>query len=251
MTAMPMADRSVEPEGQPTRSVLVVDGDDRVASFLDRSLSAAGYRVERAPDGPQALAAFDADPPDVVLLDVAVPGMEGLELARRLRARSGVPIVLLGATDAVDDRVAGLDAGADEYLTKPVAVEELLARMRALFRGRALAAASAIDSTRHGILSFADIRVDLDAREALRGQRRLELRNKTFELLACFLRHPERVLSRRELLEEVWGYEFLGDSNVIEVTVGHVRQALEAGGEPRLIHTIRPVGYILHARTAS
>ena len=134
---------------------------------------------------------------------------------------------------------------------KPVAIEELLARMRALFRGRALAAAGAIASTRHGALSFADVRLDLDTREVVRGARRLELRNKTFELLACFLRHPERVLSRRELLEEVWGYEFLGDSNVIEVTVGHVRHALEARGEPRLIHTIRPVGYILHARAAT
>ncbi len=251
MTAMPMADRSLGAAGQPPRQVLVVDGHARVSSFLDRSLSAAGYRVERAPDGPQALAAFGADPPDVVLLDLMVPGMDGLELARRLRARSGVPIVLLAAGDAVCDRVAGLDAGADDYLVKPFAIEELLARMRALFRGRALAAADAIASTRHGVLSFADVRLDLDTREAARGGRRLELRNKTFELLACFLRHPERVLSRRELLEEVWGYEFLGDSNVIEVTVGHVRQALEAGGEPRLIHTIRPVGYILHARAAS
>src|SRR5713101_5348635 len=236
MTAMPIADRAVGSDGKPTRCVLMVDGDARVSSFLDRALSAAGYRVERASDGPRALAAFEADPPDVVLLDLMVPGMDGL---------------LLAAGDAVGDRVAGLDAGADDYLTKPVAIEELLARMRALFRGRALAAAGAIASTRHGVLTFADVRLDLDTREAVRGERRLELRNKTFELLACFLRHPERVLSRRELLEEVWGYEFLGDSNVIEVTVGHVRQALEAGGEPRLIHTIRPVGYILDARAAT
>jgi two-component system response regulator MprA len=251
MQAMPTADRSPSPDSKPTRRVLVVDGDARVASFLDRALSAAGYRVDRASDGPAAVAVFEADPPDMVLLDLMVPGMDGLELARRLRARSGVPIVLLAAGDAIEDRVAGLDAGADDYLTKPVAVEELLARMRALFRGRALAAAGAIGSIRHGVLTFADVRLDLDTREAVRGERRIELRNKTFELLACFLRHPERVLSRRELLEEVWGYEFLGDSNVIEVTVGHVRQALEAGGEPRLIHTIRPVGYILHARASS
>ena len=131
--------------------------------------------------------------------------------------------------------------------TKPVAIEELLARMRAVLRGRALAAAGAIASTRHGVLRFDDVQLDLDTREASRGARRLELRNKTFELLACFLRHPQRVLSRRELLEEVWGYAFLGDSNVIEVTIGHVRQALEAAGEPRIIHTVRPVGYILRA----
>lgn len=248
MTAMPAADCSVEPDRAAARCVLVIDGDVRVASFLDRSLSAAGYRVERASDGPQAITLFEAERPDVVLLDLAVPGMDGLELARRLRARSGVPIVMLATRDGVLDRVAGLDAGADDYLAKPVAVEELLARLRALLRGRALAAAGAIASARHGELSFADVRLNLDTREAQRGQRRLELRNKTFELLAYFLRHPERVLSRRELLEEVWGYEFLGDSNVIEVTIGHVRQALEAGGETRLIHTIRPVGYILNVR---
>jgi len=238
------------PDCQPRRRVLVVEGDARVSSFLDRSLSVAGYQVERAPDGPRALATFEANPADLVLLDLMVPGMDGLELARHLRARSDVPIVLLGATDGVADRVAGLDAGADDYVLKTVAVDELLARLRALFRGRALAAAAAIASTHHGVLSFADMELDLDTREATRGGRRLELRNKTFELLACFMRHPERVLSRRELLEEVWGYEFLGDSNVIEVTVGHVRQALEARGEPRVIHTIRPVGYILHARAS-
>jgi two-component system response regulator MprA len=164
-----------------------------------------------------------------------------------MRARSGVPIVMLAARDAVDDRVAGLDAGADDYLSKPFAIEELLARIRAVCRGRALAAAEAIASARRGVLSFGNVQLDLDTREALRGDRRLELRNKTFELLAFFLRHPERVLSRRELLEEVWGYEFLGDSNVIEVTIGHVRQALEAAGEPRIIHTVRPLGYILRS----
>ncbi len=247
MTAMPTVDRSIGPDRQPAQYVLVVDGNARGWSFLDRSLAAAGYRVDRAADGPQALAAFDTDAPDVVLLDMAVPGMDSLEFTRRLRARSGVPIVLLSARDTMDDRVAGLDAGADEYMTKPVKVDELLARLRALFRARTRAAAEAIASTRHGVLRFADVRLDLDTREAARADRRLELRNKTFELLACFLRHPDRVLSRHELLEEVWGYDFLGDSNVIEVTVGHVRQALEAAGEPRIIHTVRPLGYILRS----
>ncbi|MCA1645712.1 MAG: response regulator transcription factor [Chloroflexi bacterium] len=248
MTAMPMLNRSLGPDVPPLRRVLLVDGDARLASFLDRSLAAAGYRVQRAADGARALRAFEADPPDLVLLDLAVPGIDGLDLARRLRACTSVPIVLLAARAGVDHRIAGLDAGADDYLAKPIAVEELLARMRALLRGRALAAAGALASTRQGVLTFTDVRLDLDTREALRGHRRLELRNKTFELLACFLRHPGRVLSRRELLEEVWGYEFLGDSNVIEVTIGHVRQALEAAGEPRIIHTIRPVGYILDVR---
>jgi two-component system response regulator MprA len=245
MTAVPNAHLADGTERRLIRRVLVVDGDARVSSFLDRALSSAGYQVFRAPDGHQALAAFEAGSPDVVLLDLAVPGMDGLELARRLRGRSSVPIVLLASRDAVGDRVAGLDAGADEYLAKPVAIEELLARLRALLRGRALAAAGALASARRGVLRFDDVRLDLDTRAASRGERRLELRNKAFELLACFLRHPERVLSRRELLEEVWGYDFLGDSNVIEVTIGHVRQALEAGGEPRIIYTVRPVGYIL------
>jgi two-component system response regulator MprA len=170
---------------------------------------------------------------------------DGLALTRQLRAQSGVPIVMLAERDGVADRVAGLEAGADDYLVKPFAVEELVARINALLRGRALAAAGAFVKARRGALQFQDVRLDQDTREAWRGSRLLELRNKAFELLACFLRHPQRVLSRRELLEEAWGYEFLGDSNVIEVTVGHVRQALESGGEPRLIHTVRPVGYIL------
>jgi DNA-binding response OmpR family regulator len=245
MTGMVMAARP-QPEVRPEPAlVLVVEHDPRMASFLERALKAAGYRVERTHDGMQALGTFKLLAPDVVLLDTALPGLDGLGLARRLRAVSGVPIVMLGEQDAVPERVAGLDAGADDFLPKPFAIEELLARMRAVLRGRALAAAGAIAAARHGELTYADVRIDQDTREVWRGDRKLELRNKAFELLACFLRHPERILSRRELLEEVWSYEFLGDSNVIEVTVSNVRQALESGGESRLIHTVRPVGYIL------
>ena len=241
-----------QPADSTQPMVLVVEDDSRFASFLDRALAAAGYRVERTRDGFQALAAFDDLAPDLVLLDLALPGTPGgLEVTRQLRGKSDIPIVMLSALDDVVDRVAALDAGADDFLPKPFALEELLARLRALRRGRALAAASAMARTRHGTLVYADVCLDLDSRQILRGQRQIELRNKAFELLACFLRHPERVLSRRELLEEVWAYEFLGDSNVIEVTVSHVRQALEAGGEPRLIHTVRPVGYILHKRSSS
>jgi two-component system response regulator MprA len=221
--------------------VLVVEDDPRLAAFLDRALTRAGYRVELVSDGLTALAAAQAAPPDVVLLDVMLPELDGLEVARRLRANGGVPILMLTARDGVGDRVQGLDAGADDYLVKPFALEELLARLRALLRGRALAVAEA----RRGVLSYADVRLDQDTREVTRGGRRVELRNMAFELLAYFLRNPGRVLSRRELLEEVWGYDFLGDSNVIEVTVGHLRQRLEAGGEPRLIHTVRPIGYVL------
>jgi two-component system response regulator MprA len=241
-----IADRSM-PAGLTQPLVLVVEDDARVASFLDRALVAAGYRVEKTPHGQRALSAFEALAPDLVLLDRLLPDIDGLDVARRLRARSSVPIVMISGRDELPERVASLDAGADDFLAKPFAVEDLLARMRALLRGRALAAARAVGDARHGVLTYADVRLDQDTREAWRGDRPLELRHKALELLACFLRHPERVLSRRELLEEGWGFNFLGDSNVIEVTVSHVRQALEAAGEPRLIHTVRPVGYILRA----
>jgi two-component system response regulator MprA len=221
--------------------VLVVEDDARVAAFLDRGLAQAGYQVERVSDGLMALKAAGERQPDLVILDVLLPGLDGLEVARRLRAAGSVPILMLTARDGVGERIEGLDAGADDYLAKPFSLDELLARLRALLRRRSLAE----KEVRQGALDYADIHLDQDAREVARGERPIELRNLAFELLAYFLRHPERVLSRRELLEEVWGYEFLGDSNVIEVTVGHVRQALEAAGEPRLIHTVRHAGYIL------
>jgi two-component system response regulator MprA len=179
--------------------------------------------------------------PDLVLVQHAT---HSLELTRELRARTDVPILVLSATDCVRDRVAALDAGADDCLPAPFAMDELLARMRAVLRGRALATTRA----RRGRLTYADLWLDLDTREVMRGSRVIDIRNKAFELLACFMRHPERVLSRRELLGDVWGYDFLGDSNVIEVTVSHLRQALEAAQEPRLIHTVRPVGYMLKSR---
>jgi two-component system, OmpR family, response regulator MprA len=240
-----------DPEELSQPMVLLVEGDTRLASFLDRALAAEGYRVERTTDANQALAVFDGLAPDLVLIDPILfgpNGLNGLEVARRIRGRSDVPILMISTHDGVEDLVAGLDAGADDYLRKPFALDELLARLRAVRRGRRLASASAISRARRGTLVYRDLRLDLDTREVFRGGRRIELRHKAFELLACFMRHPERVLSRRELLEDVWGYEFLGDSNVIEVTVSHIRQALEAEGEPRLIHTVRPVGYMLIAR---
>ena len=228
--------------------VLLAEDDSRLASFLDRALAGAGYRVERTADQDHALEAFERLSPDVVLLD---PGPGGLEFARQLRARTDVPIVVLSPSNSLQERVAALDAGADDYVPIPFAIEELLARLRAVRRGRALAAATAAARARQGTLRYADVCIDLDTREVRRGNRKIELRHKAFELLACFMRHPNRVLSRRELLEEVWGYDFLGDSNVIEVTVSNIRQALEAEGEPRLIFTVRPIGYILTLRTPS
>jgi two-component system response regulator MprA len=221
--------------------VLLVEDDARLGSFLDRALVRAGYAVERAEHALQALELLDSVSPDLLLLN------DGPDLTRQLRERTDRPIILLSANDSLDRRIAGLDAGADDYLVIPFEVEELLARLRAVRRGRALARAG-VQRLRQGTLQYADVCLDLDARVAWRGSRELELRNKGFELLTCFMRHPERVLSRRDLLSEAWGYEFVGDSNVIEVTVSHVRQVLEAGGEPRLIHTVRPIGYILKSR---
>ena len=243
---MRMTDNSgVEDDAQPL--VLVAAEDMREYTFIARALMLAGYRVQRAADGRQAVEVVAQQSPEIVVLDLVSSAPDALEVVHRVRARSGAPILVLGERNTVGDRIASLDAGADDYLRKPFAVAELVARLRALLRGRALAVAAARADRRHGILAYADIQLDQDAREATRAGRRLDLRNKAFELLACFLRHPERVLSRRELLEEVWSYEFLGDSNVIEVTVGHVRQALEAADEPRLIHTVRPIGYILRS----
>jgi two-component system response regulator MprA len=227
--------------------VLVVEDDFRIGTFVQRALAQAGYRVELVGDGSLALTAAEADPPDLVVLDVMLPGLDGFEVARRLRGESGVPILMLTARDNVNDRVQGLDAGADDYLVKPFALEELLARVRALLRRRVVFAAE----RRRGELAYADVRVNQDTREASRGGRRLELRHKEYELLVYFLMHPGRVLSRREIFEEVWGYDFLGDSNVIEVTLGHLRQRLEADGAQRLIHTIRSAGYVLREEGSS
>ena len=220
--------------------VLVAVREPRLASFLDRSLVAAGYQVECQTD---ALAALDALAPDLLLVDAP--------LVPKLRSRTLAPILALATTNSIEARIEALDAGADDIVTSPFEIKELLARFRALRRGRALAIASAEAHTQQGTLEYADVELDLDAREVRRGGRTIELRHKTFELLAFFMRYPQRVLSRRELLEHVWGYDFLGDSNVIEVTVRALRQALEAGGEPRLIFTVRPIGYILNARPAS
>ena len=230
---------------QPKPRVLVVDDDKAVRESLRRSLEFNGYDVAVAADGAEALAGLSAagptTAPDVVVMDVMMPRLDGIETTRALRsAGNDVPILVLTARDAVGDRVEGLDAGADDYLTKPFALQELLARLRALLR-RVVRPEDAADE----VLSFADMTMDLASREVRRGARAIELTRTEFALLEMFLRRPRRVLERSFILEEVWGYDFPTTANSLEVYVGYLRRKTEAEGEPRLIHTVRGVGYVL------
>ena len=232
------------PSQAPSR-VLVVDDDRAVRESLRRSLEFNGYAVALAADGAEALASISGSAPDVVVMDVMMPRLDGLEATRALRkAGNDVPILVLTARDAVGDRVEGLDAGADDYLTKPFALQELLARLRALLR-RVVPHEDAPDET----LTFADMSMDMATREVRRGDRLVELTRTEFALLEMFLRRPRRVLERSFILEEVWGYDFPTTANSLEVYVGYVRRKTEAGGEPRLIHTVRGVGYVLKQET--
>ena len=221
----------------PTR-VLVVDDDPKILSLLRRGLSFAGYAVDAAADGEAALAAARDRPPDIVVLDVMLPGVDGLEVCRRLRlGDASLPILMLTAKDRVPDRVAGLDAGADDYLVKPFAFDELLARLRALLRR-----ARPLEGEQ---LHFADLSLDTLTRDVRRAGQALELTTKEYELLEFLLRHPRQVLSRDTIFERVWGSDFLGGSNVIDVHVMRLREKLEAGGRSRLIQTVRGAGYSL------
>ena len=221
--------------------VLVVDDDRAVRDSLRRSLEFNEFEVVTAADGAEALAGIGGIAPDVVVMDVMMPRLDGIETTRALRATGNdVPILVLTARDAVGDRVEGLDAGADDYLTKPFALQELLARLRALLRR--VVPAEGDDAE---VLAFADLTMDLATRDVRRGDRPIVLTRTEFTLLEMFLRRPRRVLERSFILEDVWGYDFPTTANSLEVYVGYLRRKTEAEGESRLIHTVRGVGYVL------
>jgi two-component system, OmpR family, response regulator MprA len=224
----------------PTR-ILVVDDEPAVQQALSRALALERYEVALASDGREALELLGGGPFEAVILDVSMPRLDGLEVCRRLR-NSGdrTPVLMLTARDEIDDRVAGLDAGADDYLVKPFALRELMARIRALLR-------RTTDGDSTGTLTFEDLRLDSVAHEAFRGERRLELTRTEFLLLDLFLRHPRQVLTRSQIFEQVWGYDFGSTSNSLGVYMGYLRRKTEAGEETRLLHTVRGVGYVLRA----
>jgi two-component system, OmpR family, response regulator MprA len=222
----------------PTR-LLVVDDDRAVRESLRRALTLEGYEVDLAVDGPDALARVATSSPDAVVLDVLMPDVDGLAVCRRLReAGNRVPVLMLTARESVGDRVAGLDSGADDYVVKPFALEELLARLRALLRRGDTAAPG-------DVLQFADLTLDTATREVRRGDRAIELTRTEFSLLELFLRNPRQVLTRSLIFDRVWGYDFGPTSNSLEVYIGYLRRKTEANGDPRLIHTVRGVGYAL------
>ncbi|MFN8524355.1 MAG: response regulator transcription factor [Chloroflexota bacterium] len=226
---------------EPTTTILVVEDDERLVATIRRVLAYEGYRVRVASNGTAALQMARDEPPDLVVLDVLLPGINGLEVARRLHAGGGVPVLMISALGAVPDRVAGLEAGADDYLVKPFAVEELLARVRARLRRRESEQGDAPSA----VYRFADLTLDTGSREVRRGEGPIRLTTKEFDLLALFMRHPNRVLPHSYILEQVWGYDFEGESNLVPVYVGQLRQKLEAGGGARLLHTVRQAGYVL------
>jgi two-component system, OmpR family, response regulator MprA len=218
--------------------ILVVDDDPLLAAALRRPLAYEGFEVQVATSGEEALTRAAERTPDLVILDVLLPGIDGLEVCRRLRQMGDSPVLMLTARGEVPERVAGFEAGADDYLGKPFAFEELLVRIKALLRrGR--------NGTPSPELRFGDVRMDRSTREVWRGDRTITLTRQEFDLLALFLEHPRQVLPRSTILERVWDYDFGRDSNVLEVYVGYLRRKLEAEGEPRVIHTVRGVGYVL------
>ena len=222
------------------KRILVIDDAPKIVDFIRRGLTYEGYIVDVAYDGQSGLEQAKREPPDLVMLDVMMPGLDGLEVCRQLRAspNGDVPILMLTAKDAVPDRVAGLDAGADDYLVKPFAFNELLARIRALLRRRQV-------TDGDQVISFADLTLNSTTHEVTRAGRPISLTAKEFDLLELFMRHPRQVLTRDIIYERVWGYDFGGESNIVEVYIRYLRAKLEVGDAPRLLQTVRGVGYAL------
>ena len=219
--------------------ILVVDDEPAVRDSLERALRLEGYEIALAADGAQALATLAKDSTDAVVLDVMMPGVDGLEVCRRMRsAGNRTPVLMLTARDAVSDRVAGLDAGADDYVVKPFALDELLARLRALLRRTGVGAGGQT-------LHFEDLQLDPVSHQVKRGSRVIDLTRTEFSLLELFLLHPRQVLTRPVIFDRVWGYDFGPGSNSLEVYVSYLRRKTESGGEPRLLHTVRGIGYVL------
>lgn len=218
--------------------IIVIDDDLKIASMMRRGLTFEGFDVKVANNGREGLMQILEQLPDLVILDVMMPGIDGLEVCRRLRKDGNIPILMVTGRDSVSDRVAGLDTGADDYLVKPFAFEELVARVRALLR-------RTDNQNTEDFIRFADLTLDLASRSAVRNKRIIELSTTEFNLLELFMQNPKRVLARDLIMEKVWGYNFKGESNVLEVYVGYLRQKLEQQKEPRLIHTVRGLGYVM------
>ena len=217
--------------------ILVIEDEQKIADFLRRGLTYEGFKIEVCLDGESGLKAARDTPPDLVILDWMLPGLDGLEVCRRLRAGGSVPILMLTAKDSVSDRVKGLDSGADDYVVKPFAFEELIARVRALLRRS--------HTAEDTVLRFADLTLNVSTREVTRGTHKIELTTKEFDLLHFFMRHPRQVMTREMLYDRIWGYDFGGESNILEVYIRYLRSKLEAADESRLIQTVRGVGYAL------
>jgi two-component system response regulator MprA len=217
--------------------ILVIEDEQKIADFLRRGLTYEGFTVEVRLDGESGLKAARDTPPDLVILDVMLPGLDGWEVCRRLRAAGAVPILMLTAKDSVPDRVKGFESGADDYVIKPFAFEELIARVRALLRRTR--------TSEETVVRFADLTLNVTTREVTRGSRRIDLTTKEFDLLYFFMRHPRQVLTRELIYDRIWGYDFGGESNILEVYIRYLRTKLEQRDEPRLIQTVRGVGYAL------
>lgn len=236
-------------ERQPR--VLVVEDEPSISGFVRRGLIFEGFEVDVVADGHEALASLRDQQPDVLVLDLNLPGIDGIDMTRRIRAAEAadgtdhLPILMLTARDSVADRVAGLDAGADDYLVKPFDFDELVARVRALLRR----ARPAPRTAQNEVLEFEDIRLDLTSHILTRGDDQIEATPREFDLLELFMRHPNQVLTRSTLMQRVWGEDFFGESNVLEVVIGNLRRSLEAGGRPRVIQTVRGIGYVLRPQS--